>query len=233
MATLLALETSGDACSVAVWRSGQITEIHEVTPRSHTQVVLPMVDSVLAQTGVSLSSLDAIAFGCGPGSFTGLRVCASVVQGLAVAANLPCLPVSSLAALAHSAFVAHKLIDGQRILACVDARMDEVYWCGFELVNSLPQALIPEQLSAPEAVTLDGDFTRVGSGWRYGERLPVLGTAASDAVASGAAASGADTELLPHASSVAVLGEQLLMQGGAVTVENAVPRYLRDEVAWR
>lgn len=220
MATLLALETSGDACSVAVWRDSQLNEIHEITPRSHTQVVLPMVDSVLAQAGVSLSSLDAIAFGCGPGSFTGLRVCASVVQGLAVAANLPCLPVSSLAALAHSASVAHKLVDGQHILACVDARMDEVYWCGYEVVNNLPQALTSEQLSAPEAVTLEGDFTRVGSGWRYGERLPVF-------------APGADTELLPRASSIAVLGAQLLTQGGAVSAEKAVPKYLRDEVAWR
>ncbi|WP_372748242.1 tRNA (adenosine(37)-N6)-threonylcarbamoyltransferase complex dimerization subunit type 1 TsaB [Litorivivens sp.] len=220
MATLLALETSGDACSVALWRDGDVVERHEVTPRSHTQAVLPLVDAILSEANMSLPSLNAIAFGCGPGSFTGLRVCASVVQGLAFAADLPCLPVSSLAALAHTAITQHQIGEGQRILVCVDARMDEVYWCAYRVVDGFPQALGNEQLSSPEAVLLEGDFHRVGSGWQYAERLPVF-------------AEGADIHLLPRATSVAALGAQLWLADGAVPSDRALPRYLRDEVAWR
>ncbi|MBB3046015.1 tRNA threonylcarbamoyladenosine biosynthesis protein TsaB [Litorivivens lipolytica] len=221
MATLLAIETSADACSLALLRQGELLEKHEILPKSHTQHILPMVDALLAEGGLRLSALDGIAFGRGPGSFTGLRVCAAVVQGLALASELPCIPVSSLQALAQTAKSRWSLADGEVITSCVDARMDEIYWCQYRVVNGIAQAFQTEQLSAPEAM-LPGEQAQyvVGSGLSYGDRLSGV---------SGVQ----DAELLARGGAVAELGAVALKDGNAVSVEQAIPSYLRDDVAWR
>lgn len=221
MATMLAIETSADACSIALLREGEMLERHEILPKSHTQHILPMVDALLADAGVQLRQLDGIAFGRGPGSFTGLRVCASVVQGLALAADLPCIPVSSLQALAQTALRRWEMREGDEIACCIDARMDEIYWSRYRAGKGTVEALDDEHLSAPEAVVV-GENVRfiVGSGLNYADRLVGLrGTQ--------------DADLLARASAVAEIGALELSAGRVVSAEQALPLYLRDNVAWR
>ncbi|HCS26968.1 MAG TPA: tRNA (adenosine(37)-N6)-threonylcarbamoyltransferase complex dimerization subunit type 1 TsaB [Spongiibacteraceae bacterium] len=221
MATVLALETSADACSVALLRSGEMVERHENLPRSHTQHILPMVDALLQSANMTLAQIDVIAFGRGPGSFTGLRVCASVVQGLAFAANIPCAPVSSLQALAMTAISTGLSRGHSSILCCVDARMSEVYGAQFSVQEGYPALQGEEFLCAPETVSWDsGAACRVGSGWRYAAEMQYQGEIN-------------DADLLPRAAAVALLGEQMYKSGHVVAAARAVPVYLRDDVAWR
>ena len=226
MATLLALETSADACSVALLHGAELTERHERVPRSHTQYLLPMVDELLSSSGLSLVALDAIAFGRGPGSFTGLRVCASVVQGLASAADLPCISVSSLQTLAMTALPAARQRGSRDILCCVDARMDEVYYAQFSIGENpvgedWPRVVQDDALAAPESVqwTVEQGYA-VGSGWRYAQRMGYRGAIA-------------EPDLLPRAGALARLAERSLAAGDVVAPARALPVYLRDDVAWR
>ncbi len=221
MATMLAIETSADACSLALLREGEMLERHEILPKSHTQHILPMADALLADAGLQLRQLDGIAFGRGPGSFTGLRVCASVVQGLALAADLPCVPVSSLQALAQTALRKWEMQEGDEIACCIDARMDEVYWSRYRVATSGVEPLGDEHLSAPEAVVV-GENVRfiVGSGLNYADRL-------------GGLQGSQDAALLARASAVAEIGALELSAGRVVSAEQALPLYLRDNVAWR
>ncbi len=232
MPTILALDTSTEACSVALLSDGEITEDYRLLPREHTRHLLPMVDAMLAGQQLSLRDVDAIAFGCGPGSFTGLRVCVGVVQGLAYGSARPVVPVSTLKALAQTAVMEQRLQDGQCILAAIDARMDEIYWAAYQYrSDSGLVALGKEQLSAPEAITLPAivgesaespaPWLVVGSGWSYRQRLGF-----ADQV------EGVEA-LLPHAAAIAKLGAASFAQGLAVSADQAVPTYLRDEVAWR
>lgn len=226
MSRILALDTSTDACSVALYRDGELTEDFRVLPREHTRYLLPMVDQLLSEQRQALRELDAIAFGCGPGSFTGLRVCIGVVQGLAFGSGLPVVPVSSLRALAQTALSDADFADGDCILAALDARMDELYWAGYRLENGELQGLGDENLSAPERLMLPGDVSRqrwtgVGNGWRYRERI-----GCRDRMQR------IDEDLLPRASAVATLAAADVASGRTLPAEQALPTYLRDEVAW-
>jgi tRNA threonylcarbamoyladenosine biosynthesis protein TsaB len=222
MPRLLAVDTATEACSVALGNSGRIVEQHIYGPREHMQQLLPMIEALLDDAGVSLRDVDAIAFGRGPGSFTGVRIGLGVVQGLAFATGLPLIPVSTLATLAQSA-VTDALRPGDRILAAIDARMDEVYWGWFELDGEgYVVAVSDEHVSLPERVdspVADSSWIGVGSGWRHAGRLP-------------AGARAIDAGLLPHASALLQLALPLWEQGAVVGAEEAVPVYLRDDVAW-
>lgn len=225
MSRLLAIDTSSDACSVALVDDGRIVERCVDAPREHMLRLLPMVDELLVQERVALRELDAIAFGRGPGSFTGLRICLGVVQGLAFGAGLPVVPVSTLAALAQGAADDLQAASGMQLLAAIDARMGEVYWAWFRVgAGGLVEAVGAERVSAPEAVTpapaRDAPWHGVGSGWCYRERLPLSGHVAIDG------------HRQPRAVGVARLALPLLQSGGAVAVEQALPVYLRDDVAW-
>lgn len=229
MPRLLAIDTSTEACSVALLDDARISERFVDAPREHVQRLLPMIDELLAENHIALRDLDAIAFGRGPGSFTGLRICLGVVQGLAFGANLPVIPISTLAALAQSA-VDDSMRAGTYIVSAIDARMDEIY-CGWYRVgtNGLVVAVIDreeanERVCAPEALAMldigEANAIGVGSGWRYVARMP-LQSITDIRVAQ-----------LPHAAAVAALALPQWGAGRYLPAEAAQPVYLRNDVAW-
>jgi tRNA threonylcarbamoyladenosine biosynthesis protein TsaB len=219
MPTLLALDTATEACSVALLHEGKVLSHYEVIPRLHAQKLLPMIQQIMADAGVALNSLDAIAFGRGPGAFTGVRIAIGVVQGLAFALDRPVLGVSNLAALAQGAWRCH----GQaRVAAAIDARMDEVYWGCYQTHQGEMRLLGAEAVSPPEAVSLPGEDPSVwfgaGTGWAYAERFAVPPPAF-------------DATALPHAQDVLALARFAWARGEAIAAEQAQPVYLRDNVA--
>ena len=220
---ILALETSTDLCSVALLANGELRERAQTAAHAHAELILPMVETLLAEAGVSLRQLDALAFGRGPGAFTGVRVATAVVQGLAFGADRPVVPVSDLMALAAGA---HRLHSARRILACLDARLREVYWCAYEAIA--PDKLIeclPEQLSGAEQLQPPtGRWFGTGSGFAaYGRELKTQ---------FGALLDGRDAALLPAARDIAVLAARLFAEGQAVSADAALPVYLRERVAY-
>jgi len=137
----------------------------ELAPRSHTGLILLQVESVMAEADLQLKQLDALAFGRGPGSFTGLRIAAGVVQGLALGAGLAVAPVSSLAAMAQGIYRENNR--ATHICAAFDARIQEVYWGNFELIDGIMQSVTEEAVNSPDALYLpdEGDWLAIGSGW--------------------------------------------------------------------
>lgn len=220
MPTLLALDTSTEACSVALLRDDAISERYVEAPREHMLRLLPMVDELLAEQRLALSDLDGIVFTRGPGSFTGLRITLGVVQGLAFGANLPVLPLSTLSVLAQTAAAPA----GSFILSAIDARMDEVYCAWFEVgSDGLVYPRSEERVCAPEAVVpieTAGSWLGVGSGWNYAARLPTAGR--GDIVA----------DALPRAAAALRLALPRWQAGERHAVDQVAPVYLRDDVAW-
>jgi tRNA threonylcarbamoyladenosine biosynthesis protein TsaB len=227
---LLALDTASAQCSVALVMGEELIVREAATARDHAQLILPMVDEVLAQAGVKLAQLDGIAFGRGPGSFTGVRVAAAVTQGLAAGAGLPVLPVSDLRALAAQAL---RLARGMgmsvaagRVLACMDARMGEVYWAMFEAAGGEILRGAAEQVTAPQVLlTAEGSIcvAAAGKGLAAWPQIAV-----SLHVAAGLTFAGAE----PHACDIAMLATQDLANGASwLDAALAQPVYLRDQVA--
>jgi tRNA threonylcarbamoyladenosine biosynthesis protein TsaB len=218
---LLAVDTSTDACSAALYIDGAVAERFAVTPRGHAEHILPMVEDLLEDAALSLARLDALAFGRGPGSFTGVRIAAGVIQGLALGAGLAVVPVSSLAALAQGA-------SADRILAAIDARMDEVYWGEYlRGDDGLVRVSGRERVTAPMHIPLpdEGHWTGVGSGWdRYADTLQQCLGEKLDGWLPGR---------YPHARDIAILGADGYRGGLGVAAELALPVYLRDEVVRR
>ncbi len=225
MSNILALDASSDACSVALSLDGTLLEDFRLIPRLHAQQIMPMVDGLLGDAGVKLADLDGIAFGRGPGSFTGLRICAGVAQGLAFGANLPLLPVSTLAAMALRAY---REQGAERIAATLDARMGELYWATYRIVDGWPCLLAPEQVAPPATLQLPelttGGWVGVGPGWNYREELDASLVAEMANI---------DASMLPHAVDMAALAVQMLRHGAGVDPAEGTPVYLRDEVAWK
>lgn len=216
---LLALDTATERCSVALRMDGYVIERVSEQPRGHADLILPMVESVLSEANLKLADLDGIAYGRGPGAFTGVRIAVGVVQGLAFGANLKTVGVSNLAAVAQQ--VARP---GDRVLVCMDARMEQVYWSSFarEQGSSLVTSLAPERVDAPDAVA-DGDYTILaGTGFKAYPRL--LSRLATGARIVHEAA-------LPRASDIAVLAEAEFHAGRGKPAIEAEPVYVRDQVA--
>lgn len=219
---LLAVETATEACSAALLIDGEVLERFELAPRIHTRLILPMIDSLLAEAAISAQDLDGLAFGRGPGSFTGVRIATGVIQGIALGLELPVAPVSTLAAIAQEYF--DRQPDDVAFTA-MDARMGEVFW-GVYRKNAQGFA----QLQGREAVgPADSvDFPKVegagiGSGWRvYREAL-------TDRLKH--CIRHLETDNLPRAGAIAVLGSRDFAEGLQVPVEQAMPVYLRDKVA--
>jgi tRNA threonylcarbamoyladenosine biosynthesis protein TsaB len=168
---ILALECATEHGSAALWIDGEIRERRLPPGRGHADQLLPAIEALLAESGLQLSQLDLLAAGRGPGAFTGVRLAASVVQGVAYAAGLPVVPVSTLRAVAQATLATHNVRDSSlRVLVCQDARMGEVYWGAFEFGQGIARELVPEQLSRPEAVVVpaelaDGHWAGAGSGF--------------------------------------------------------------------
>ena len=220
---LLAIETSSDVGSVALLVEEKLEQQRIETPREQTERILPMIAELLATAGLPLETLDGIAFGRGPGSFTGLRVAAAVAQGLGLAVNLPLLPVSSLAAMAQGMW---RTEQQERSLVAIDARMGEVYWGAYEIRDGVAELLGTEHLSEPGSVawTGAGAWGAVGNGFDvYADALSGIVTAASS-VQVARQPSAAD--LLPQALAD-------LRDGKTRPAEDATPVYLRDETAWQ
>ncbi|WP_275098992.1 tRNA (adenosine(37)-N6)-threonylcarbamoyltransferase complex dimerization subunit type 1 TsaB [Sedimenticola hydrogenitrophicus] len=222
---ILALETATEACSAALLIDGNVIERYQVQPRMHSQLILPMLDELLAEAGVTLAALDAIAFGRGPGAFTGVRIAVGVAQGAAFAADLPVVPVSTLAALAQRGF---RELGWRRLLPAYDARMREVYWGAYEVdAQGLVSARVADEVCAPDRVTLPdgGGWQGVGAGW--GSYRDLLDQRLGDAVGE------VNADLLCSAHDVALLGTAGFARGESVAAELAAPVYLRDKVASR
>lgn len=220
---LLAIETSTEACSVAVWVDGAVHARHELAPRRHAELVLPWAGQLLAEAGISKRALDAIAVGRGPGAFTGVRLGVSIAQGLALALDRPVLPVSTLAALAMRA----PRLDDASVLAIIDARMGEFYLGLFEgTADGLVAPLGAEMLWSPTqsaklALTSDA-LVGIGSGFR----VPPWNEAASSGLFL-----DCDPDGLPHAADVARLGAAAFARGEGIAPDQLEPAYLRDKVA--
>ena len=223
MLRLLAIETATEACSAALLLGHEVQERFEIAPRRHAALLLPFADALLADAGVTLQQLDAIAFGRGPGSFTGLRIAAGMAQGMAFGAGLPVVPVSTLAALAQGAVQAYGV---QQVLAVLDARMQEVYWGAYRCSpGGLVEAVGEERLSAPTRVALPrgGHWNGAGSGWAsYAQPL---------SSACGISAEHIHPGQQPHAGDVARLAAAAFQHSGGVPAAEAIPVYLRDKVA--
>lgn len=224
MTKLLAIDNSTEACSVALYRDGECIEEFALTPREHTKRLLPMVDKVLAESGCGLKQLDAIAYGAGPGSFTGLRICLGAVQGLAFAAELPVIGISSLAALAQTALMEDLVDEQEYVMSVIDARMDEVYWGLYRFEEGLAVSVHEDSLSSPEAIsfTVQQTCAGIGSGMNYQSRFALDHEFKL-----------VDKAVLPSAAAVALLAAREFKQGRVIPADQAAPVYLRDEVAWQ
>ena len=215
---ILALDTSTETCSVALLIGGELIE-SAASGVQHSSKILPMAEALLAQADIALAQLDTLAFGRGPGLFTGLRIGAGVVQGLAFALELPVVPVSSLAALAHG-------IDARQVLAALDARMGQVYWGAYER-RAMGRMVLEgqERVLAPGAVPMPSGRSWIGAGSGWDEYDEVLTRRLGDAV------TGWQSGAHPRARDVARLATEAFRNGEAVAPEHAVPVYLRDNVA--
>ena len=218
---VLALETSTEICSVALAAGGRIEECTLTVPREHTRHILGQVDELLGEAGLTAADLEAVAFGRGPGTFTGVRVATALAQGLAVAHGLSLLPVSSLAALAWRTWSERGI---SPVLVAMDARLEEVYWAMFEIGGGEVSVLHPESLSTPAELlaqlpSLPGGWQGAGSGWALPEMQPGAGSGTV-----------VDSGLRPDARSVLELALQDFRAGRIADFEQAQPTYLRHPV---
>ncbi|PSU32473.1 tRNA (adenosine(37)-N6)-threonylcarbamoyltransferase complex dimerization subunit type 1 TsaB [Photobacterium lutimaris] len=223
---ILAVDTATENCSVALLVGDEVISLCEYAPREHTTKVLPMVDNVLAQAGLKLNQLDALAFGRGPGSFTGVRIGIGIAQGLAFGADLPMLGISTLAAMAQGSYRQHQ---AEQVMAAIDARMNEIYWGQYRrqadgdwVVQGSELVIKPEMLITQLPLS-EGQWLTAGTGWEsYAEQLAQLPVEA----VSGSV-------LYPDAADMVHLAKYALARGEAVLAEEASPVYLRDTVTWK
>jgi tRNA threonylcarbamoyladenosine biosynthesis protein TsaB len=223
---ILALDTATENCSAALWIDGNLVQRELEAERGHAELILGMIDELLRESATQLADLDAIAFGRGPGSFTGVRLAASVTQGLAFGAGVPVVPISDLRAVAQRA--AEDNVASQRVLVCNDARMQEVYWACFERgQDGLMFPVGIERVSKPSDVQLPGEWAAkqtdgVGRGFAAYTDLRVN---LSDRLTR------IDDALLPGAREIATLAVADVRAGRVHAPEAAIPVYIRNEVA--
>lgn len=217
---LLAIDTSATACSVAIQIDDEVNVLHELAPMQQAQKILPMIDALLKASHLTLNQLDALAFGCGPGSFTGVRIAVSVMQGLGYAANLPLIPISSLAALAQAAYAE---LGWKKLLVAVDARIQEVYWGAYQVnhqdrVELIGKEIVCKPAEIPPILPAE-EWCGVGNGWEvYADQIAYHPLKI-------------DTSRLPMASAILTLAQEKYENRDWVSAETALPTYLRDDVA--
>ncbi len=217
---ILALDTTTEACSAAVWMEGEIIECYQWAPRRHAELILPMIAAVLAEAGLSPTQLDALAFGRGPGAFTGVRIAAGVAQGIAFAAELPVMRISTLAAIAQGMI---REQGATQVAVAIDARRREVYWATYQASEQDGVLLLgEEQVCAPTVGPVPelGAWIGAGSGWMV----------YADVLSQRLGIEAYWGERYPQARDIAVLGALAYQRGETVPVEQALPVYLRDKV---
>lgn len=219
---ILALDAATEACSVALYNNGEVTSKFEITPQQHSQKLLPFVDEILKQSDVTLQQLDGIAYGQGPGSFTGVRIGVAICQGLAFGADVPVVGISSIAAMAQQAIAQ---LSADKVVGAIDARMAEVYWGCYENKNGLAMlvgqeaAIKPDLVSSPEGWQ---QLTAVGTGWQaYQEQLAHINHVSTSEIT------------LPNAEFMLPLALAEFNDGKGIVAELAQPNYVRDEVTWK
>ncbi len=216
---ILAVDTATENCSVALRLGDEVIHRSAIAPREHTTKILPMVDNVLAEAGMKLSQLDGLAFGRGPGSFTGVRIGIGIAQGLAFGADLPMMGVSTLEAMAQACFRLHQ---SDRVLTAIDARMGELYWGQYLRQEGAWKAVVSDSVASPDNVQLITDSQKwmtAGTGWAaYPDLATQLGVATSS--------SGVE---FPQAQDMVMLATL----ADAVSAEHAEPVYVRDTVTWK
>jgi tRNA threonylcarbamoyladenosine biosynthesis protein TsaB len=214
MLTILAIETSSEIASCALLRGDSVISRVSNGVRTHSQAVLPMVQELLAEAGITLQDCDAVAFGAGPGSFTGVRTACGIAQGLAFGGKIPAVPVVTLDAMALACRQRH---GAEQVLAVLDARMGEVYWAQYCFQHDAPVAMLAPALSAPGEVQPLGTPVACGNGLSaYPEAF----------------AAGGHADIMPHAEQVAQLAAIAFAAGRTVTAAEAQPLYLRNKVAY-
>ncbi|MBI5436632.1 MAG: tRNA (adenosine(37)-N6)-threonylcarbamoyltransferase complex dimerization subunit type 1 TsaB [Nitrosomonadales bacterium] len=215
---VLALETSTEYCSVALWQDGAVIDRCELVGQKHSEVLMKMLDTLLRKAGVKLTQLDGIAFGMGPGSFTGVRIACGAAQGLALGADLPVVGVCTLHALAQAS-------GHDKVIAALDARMAEVYHAVYEKREGEWVTVCEPSLCLPQdAPRVDG-VNWFGAGSGFAVHGVALGVRYAGQLA------GSDAQAVPQASAIAVLGASRFAAGQGVDAAQAMPLYLRDKVA--
>lgn len=219
---LLALDTCTENCSAALLFNDKVFAVSEITQRGHSERILGMLDTLFKQAGTDLSAMEALVFGRGPGSFTGVRVGVAVTQGIAFAQDLPVLPVSTLAAVAQSAYLKHGMTN---ISVALDARMGEVYQADFVIENGLAVAVSDEQVTTPATIKpLDAQhWFGAGTGWAEYQQVLTANFAGQ--------LLDVDSDIYPSAKVMLPLAQALAATGGQLPAHQALPVYLRNNVA--
>jgi len=223
---ILAIDTATEACSAALTIDNEVIVCYQIAPREHSRLILKMIDSLMAEANLSLSALDALAFGRGPGAFMGIRIAAGVTQGIAYAGDLPVIPVSNLMAIAE---VARQQCAAEKVLCAIDARMKEVYWAAYQynkqgewIALAAECVCDPQQLDCPQA----GSWTGAGTGWaNYADSLTERLKTADIKLET------ILPECLPSAAAIASIASHEYQHGRLLDAEQAQPVYLRDNVA--
>ena len=217
MPTILAIETSTELASAALLLNGEVLAREAAGVQTHSRNLLPMVQAVLAEAGIALAQCDAIGFGAGPGSFTGVRTACGVAQGLGFGADLPLVPIVTLEAMAESC---RAKTGADNVLVLLDARMEEVYWAQYRFLDGW-QAISAPRLGAASTVDVEGRVLACGNAL----------AAYASAFADREFAAGARADIMPHATFVARLAQRAFLAGATVAPRDASPIYLRDKVA--
>ena len=222
---IVAIDTATEAFSVALqYNNDKTLHRYSIESRMHAKLLLPALDELFAEAGIERPDLNAVAFGRGPGAFTGVRIATAASQAIAMAFELPLAPVSTLAAIALRA---HREQGVNNIAVAIDARMGEVYWGAYRINNGLPELYDHEQVCAPGDVPeLGSEWTAAGTGWDvWAEQLQnASGAAIVDAM-------DGEMPALPHALDILQIGRSIIEQGAGVDAAEALPVYLRDNVA--
>ncbi len=224
---ILAIDTSTEACSAALYIDGKLSSRYQLAPREHSRLILKIIDGLLVDANITVSDLDAIAFGRGPGSFMGVRIAAGVVQGIAFACDIPVIPVSSLKAIALRAYEESHV---SQVLVAIDARMDEVYWAIYKMkqlnwsLDGEEQVISPDKIDLTDVLQQEQkNWVGAGTGWAsYADRLLPASRFQLHSVLP---------ECLPSAEGIVKLAVEEFKLGNTVTAAEAIPVYLRNNVA--
>ena len=219
---ILAIDTATEACSAALLMNDEIIDRYELAPQQHTKLILKMIDGLLAETQSSLSQLNALTFTAGPGSFTGVRIATAIIQGLAYGADLPVIPISTLAILAQGAV---RQFSASHILPAIDARMHQIYWgCYTSDESGIVSAIRPDSLSNPSEITVPDFDAWIGIGNGFKQYADTLHKAIGNRM------SNAYSDYYPHAKDLLPLARIKYEKQERVTAETVQPIYLRNRV---